>query len=250
MTFAPSTQYFAAAVSLFVLAACAGQPRKWGAPAKSAPPATETEATSSTPSTTKNTTRTTGAVVEKPGLPTPCENAACIDVCERAKEAEACREAGYALRDGSGVATDFVRAAKFFDRACQKKDRKSCHELAKATAVGEGVKTDPEKAITLYTTACELGAGQACDDLAKLHEKGELVPRDHAKAIDLLARGCTAEDFQLWTCTALRKAVDKKDKDAQRVVAGWKKACGTKDVTACRGLDRAGMGPKAAKSAK
>ena len=242
MTFAPSTQVFAVA-SLFVLAACAGPPRKWGsAPAKSAP-VEGTAASTPTPTTTTTTT----SAVEKASLPSGCQNAACIEVCERTKEAEACKEAGYALRDGSS--NDFVRAAKFFDRACQKKNRYACHELAKATAVGEGVKAEPEKAVTLYTTACEMGVGQACDDLAKIHEKGEMIPRDHTKAIDLLARGCVAEDFQLWTCTALRKAVDKKDKDAQRVVAGWKKACGTKDVIACRGLDRAGMGPKSAKTA-
>lgn len=222
----PSISSFAPAfvVSALLLSACAGQPRKWG------------QTSSATPK--RSTAVVTNAEVEKPSIPTACHTAGCIDVCEKTREAEACKEGGYALRDGSGVATDFPRAAQFFERACQKKDRYACHELAKAVVVGEGIPADVPKAVVLYTSACDLGVGQACDDLSKLLEKGEGVPKDHVKAMELLGRGCVAEDFQLWTCNALKKAVEKKDKDATRIVAGWKKACAAKDVLACRGLDR------------
>lgn len=218
-----SARHLTLSASFLFLAACSGQPQKWGTSAKA--PA-------------KSTAVVTNAEVERPSLPTACHTAGCIDVCERTREADACKEAGYALRDGSGVPTDFTRAAQSFDRACQKKDRYACHELAKAFIVGEGIAADVAKAVALYTSACDMGAGQACDDLAKLHEKGESVPKDHAKAIELLARGCVAEDFQMWTCASLKKAAEKKDKDALKVLATWKKSCASKDVLACRGLDR------------
>lgn len=219
---------------LSILAGCAGQPRKWGAaeprPAVADAPAKAAAAP----------VETTSAAV-----PTPCEGAQCIAVCDASGEADACKEAGYALRDGTGgVETNFARAASSFDKACKKKNRYGCHELAKAYSVGEGVTADVAKAVGLYTTACDLGVGQACDDLAKMNEKGDGVTKDHDKAIALLGRGCVAEDYQVWTCASLHKAEVAKDKAAMKLVADWQKACKkTKDELACRGVER--LTPKA-----
>ena len=216
-------------LSALFLVACAGAPQRWG----SAKPTTVQKPTPT------ETTVTSAAVSPTNEIAAACKGAGCVSACERTTDMDACREAGYALRDGSSP--DFARAARMFDKACTKKDRRACHELGKAFSVGEGIPADANKAVALYGVACDQGLGQACEDLSKLHEKGEGVSQDHTKAVELLARGCVAEDFQMWTCNALKKtATEKKDKLAQKVIADWKKACAAKDATACRGLDRTG----------
>lgn len=234
----------AVATSVFVLSACAGQPRKWGTAAPASAPSDAPAASAGSAKAPRAGVETTSASID-----TSCEGARCVAVCDRTGDGDACKEAGYALRDGSGVEIDFAHAAASFDKACRKNNRYGCHELAKAYSVGEGVGADPNKAIMLYSSACDAGLGQACDDLAKVYDKGESVTKDHAKAIQLLARGCVAEDFQLWTCTSLRRAADAKDKLAQRAIADWKKSCAKKDALACRGLDRM-TARDAAKNAK
>lgn len=223
-----------------LLTACAGQPRKWGGAAPAAAPGTtEASTPTSAPATSARSRASRGTVeTTSASIDTSCEGARCIAVCDRTGDGTACKEAGYALRDGTGVEADFARAAAAFDKSCRKNNRYGCHELAKAYGVGEGVTADVNKSIMLYSSACDAGVGQACDDLAKLYDKGESVGKDHAKAIELLARGCVAEDFQVWTCTSLRKAADAKDKLATKAIADWKKACAKKDVLACRGVDR------------
>jgi len=241
---------FALVLGCFSLVACAGQPHKWGAAA----PASADNAPSAPAETTNASVEPKSSAADADADVT-CERAACIPLCTKAGNPTACKEAGYALRDGSGIEADFARAAAAFDRACKKKERYSCHELGKAYMVGEGVPTDPAKGIALHQIACDLGVGQACDDLAKLYEKGEAVAQDHPRAIEFLVQGCLAEDYQVWTCNSLRRFADKKDKLATKVLADWKKACAKKDATACRGNERitpkdANANAKDAKSAK
>ncbi len=228
-------------LALLTLAGCAGQPRKWGAEPRAAAPAAEVPAAANS----KKARPATDVETTSASVATPCEGAQCIGVCDASSDGDACKEAGYALRDGTGgVETNFGRAAVAFDKSCKKKNRYGCHELAKAYSVGEGVTADAGKAVGLYTTACDLGVGQACDDLAKMNEKGEGVAKDHQKAVELLARGCVAEDYQVWTCASLRKAEVAKDKAAMKIVGDWQKACKkSKDELACRGLER--LAPKA-----
>ena len=214
-------------LSLVEVVACASPPRKWGGASTAA------NANASHATAPASSAETSSAVMS-----TSCEQARCIVVCDKTGDGEACIEAATALRDGAGVSTDFARAASFFGKACKKQVRRACHELAKAYSVGEGVAPDAKQAVSLYGDACDMGVGQACEDLAKLHEKGQGVAQDHAKAIELMARGCAAEDFQVWTCTSLRKAADKKDTIALRALSEWKKACAKKDATACRGVER------------
>jgi TPR repeat protein len=92
----------------------------------------------------------------------------------------------------------------------------------------------------MLTTACDLGRGQACDMLSKRAESGEGMKKDHAKSIAFLAKGCAAEDYQVWTCNSLKKAIEGKDRDAVKAVAAWKKGCAAKDAQACNGLERVG----------
>ncbi|MBK6697763.1 MAG: sel1 repeat family protein [Myxococcales bacterium] len=154
-------------LSALFLVACAGAPQRWGS-------AKPTTAQKPTPT---ETTVTSAAVSPTNEIAAACKGAGCVSACERTTDMDACREAGYALRDGSSP--DFARAARMFDKACTKKDRRACHELGKAFSVGEGIPADANKAVALYGVACDQGLGQACEDLSKLHEKGEGVPQDH-----------------------------------------------------------------------
>ncbi len=169
-----------------------------------------------------------------------CTGKECLAKCDAKGRARDCLEAGEALRNGSdGVAEDHARAAKYLDKACTLKEREGCYRLADFYVSGDGVTANDAKAVELLGKACELGRGDACDQLAKRADKGEGVPKDHKKAIALKAKGCVAEDYQVWTCASLREAAEKKDGEAVRVLADWKKACdASKDATACAGVER------------
>jgi TPR repeat protein len=165
-----------------------------------------------------------------------CEAVACIALCEKKGRPRDCDQAGNVLRDGNGTKDDPAKAARMFEKGCEAKDRNACFSLAEMLERAD--KPDDAKAVAAHTKACDLGRGQACDVLSKRHEAGRGVPKDHAKAIALLGKGCAALDYQVWTCTALRDAVDKNDKDAVKVVDGWKIACAGSDKTACQAYGR------------
>ncbi|MFO0756243.1 MAG: hypothetical protein U0359_07110 [Byssovorax sp.] len=181
---------------------------------------------------------------EADGFDGACKGPACIAKCDRLGRPDDCYEAGDAYRRGKDdVAQSLPSAIKYWEKACAKKAREACFWLGRLYAEGDkgGVTKDVAKAIPLFERACDLGRGQACDDLSKLAERGEGMPQDHAKAVALLAKGCSAQDYQEWTCRAFKKAVDAKDEEAVKAVAAWKTACAAQDKAACKGLERADL---------
>jgi hypothetical protein len=169
-----------------------------------------------------------------------CTGKECLAKCDAKGRAGDCLAAGEALRNGSdGVAEDHKRAAKYLDKACTLGEREGCYRLADLFFTGDGVDADVAKGVALLGKACDLGRGDACDQLAKRAEKGEGVPKDHRRAVALLAKGCVAEDYQVWTCSSLREAAEKKDPEAVKALADWKKGCdATKEAKACAGVER------------
>jgi TPR repeat protein len=171
-----------------------------------------------------------------------CKGQSCATRCDKNARPRDCLAAGEALRQGNdGVTASAARAVKYLEKACTLKEREGCYDLGELYASGEeGVPQDEPKAVAMLTSACDLGRGQACDMLSKRAENGEGMKKDHAKAIAFLTKGCAAEDYQVWTCNSLKKAIEGKDRDAVKAVTTWKKACAAKDAHACNGLERVG----------
>jgi hypothetical protein len=169
-----------------------------------------------------------------------CAGANCIRRCDKMSRPGDCAAAGDALRTGADeVKASPKRAMKYLEKACGLKQRDGCLHLAAMLAAGEGVPADVPRSITLLDQACEYGQGDACDDLARRAEAGDGMKKDHQKSIGYLGAGCVAEIFQVTTCSALVDYASKKDKDAIRVIDGWKKTCkASKDATACAGVER------------
>ena len=170
-----------------------------------------------------------------------CKGRVCVARCDKLGRQRDCLKAGEACRMGlDDVMGSPSTAVKYLEKACEKRDREGCFRLGHLLAAGDkGVARDVAKAVPLLTTACDLGRGQACDELASCAERGEGMARDHGKAIALLARGCAADDFQSWTCSALKKAFDARDPEAVKAVEAWKKACAAKEKAACNRLEHA-----------
>jgi|GEM_PF-4409105 len=157
-------------------------------------------------------------------------------------DADGCMELGRLHKDGvEGVTASAAKAVPFFEKACTAKDRNGCYELGEIYGGGGDVPEDANNYVKFHTLGCDLGRGQSCDLLAKRAETGAGGKKDHAAAIGFLVKGCSAVDFQAWTCASLKEAVTKKDKLAVKAVDAWKKACESKDAKdekACEYLTR------------
>ena len=167
-----------------------------------------------------------------------CKDSECIPRCDKRKRLLDCTKAGDALRNGEGVKANPVRAMKMYEKACEKKGPDACYWLADLLANEEVTGHDEARAVETLDKACEYGNGQGCDTLSGRYEKGQGVKKDHARAVELLGKGCAATDFQVWTCNSLRTLVDKRDKDATKLAAEWKKACTGGDAKACTAQER------------
>ncbi len=172
-----------------------------------------------------------------------CKGQVCITKCDQKGRPRDCLEAGEALRMGNdGLTESATRALKYLEKACGLKEREGCYRAGDIyESGGEGVEADVPKAITLLTKACDLGRGDGCDKLSRRAEAGDGMKKDHARAVALLAKGCAAEDNQVWTCNAFKKAYGAKDKTAVAEVTAWKKGCAAKDKAACTALGNIGM---------
>ena len=172
-----------------------------------------------------------------------CLGQLCVTRCDKLSRPEDCYRAGDAYRRGKyDVVISLPTGLKYLEKACARKSREGCYDLGRMFSVGDrGITQDVAQAIPWLTKACDLGRGQACDELAKHAENGEGMVKDHVKAIAWLVQGCVAPDFQPWTCSAFRKAVDAKDPEAMKAVQAWKTGCAAKEKAACAGLKRADL---------
>lgn len=172
-----------------------------------------------------------------------CKGKACVTACDKQSRVGDCLNAGEGYRLGSdGLPEDVKKAAPYLKKACDKESGEACFrlgELYKPMGGLAGDEGDDAKVVPLFVRACDNGKGEACDQLAAWNEKGEYgVKKDHKKAVELMGKGCAAEDYQVWTCNALKALITKKDVDAMKVAADWKDACGKKNEVACTGQKR------------
>ena len=121
----------------------------------------------------------------------------------RGGDFEDCFELGEAYRTGDGVPHDYIRAAEFYELACDGGYAESCmsfHLLAilygrlGVSEPGEGVHKDQELAARMYQIACDAGAAAGCRKLAHMYDMGSGVSLDRGHAAELFERACEGGD--------------------------------------------------------
>jgi TPR repeat protein len=85
------------------------------------------------------------------------------------RDPSACVFAGQMYEFAHGVAKDDARAARFYERACDRQWAPGCYNLAIMYERGTGVPQDRTKAADLYQAACTAGAQQACEKAREMH---------------------------------------------------------------------------------
>ena len=147
-----------------------------------------------------------------------------------------CYNLGVAVRDGSGVVADRIRAATLFEQACAYEYGGGCRNLGLALMKGDGVVQDPKRAVPLLEKACSL-TPKLCFDVALAHELGDGVTKDLGRARQLYDKGCTAGD--MFACTNLASYLADGlggPRDASGAIRLAKAACDSGVKLACDNL--------------
>lgn len=113
----------------------------------------------------------------------------------------ACREAGYILDVGIGMAANPQRAAALYLIGCDRRDTLSCVRLSTLRALGRGVPRDEAAALAVLEPACDGGTQEACYRLG-LHLTASGVAVDRERGREVLTSSC-ANGFAE-SCAALK----------------------------------------------
>ena len=153
---------------------------------------------------------------------------------------EDCFEQGEAYRMGDGVPLDYIRAAEFYELACDGGYAEGCRSLRMLGfqyGDGDGVPQDVARAAELYELACNGGDARACWLVGYMYEKGEGVPLDWARAAELYEQACEGGDAD--GCLFLGFMYQKGDgvsEDHARAAEFYKRACDGGEAVGCRSL--------------
>lgn len=93
-----------------------------------------------------------------------------------------CYRLGEMYNNGEGVKQDDTEAVKFYGKACDKQHRESCYLLALKYDRGQGVKQDDTKTVELLDKACHNYDSRGCLRLAIMYDMGVGVKKDELKA--------------------------------------------------------------------
>ena len=149
----------------------------------------------------------------------------------KAGEGSACVDAGVLYRDGAdGLTANFDKAESVFQDSCKAKNRDACLRLGELYEVyspgGARKPVDAKRAHTAYMQSCDMGHGEACKRAGDMFEQGTLGSKDRAQAVQTWGKGCSSSVSHQESCTQFKQQLDKGDKTAAGIQAGWKKACG------------------------
>jgi TPR repeat protein len=109
-------------------------------------------------------------------------------------DAEAIRNLGEAYEGGRGVAQDYAKARKWFEKAVAKGNPDAMVELGTLLREGWGVEQDQAKAIEWYEKAAATGDATAMTFLGDAYDQGRGVAQDFAKAREWLEKAVAKGD--------------------------------------------------------
>ena len=154
--------------------------------------------------------------------------------------AESCRRLrslGFQYRDGDGVPQDLARAAELYQHACDGADARACSLVGFMYAEGNGVLLDQSRATELYGRACEGGDASGCWFLAFSYYKGEGVPVDRARAAELYGRACQGGDADgCYSFAVMHDEGDGVPLDQSRATELYERACAGGSADGCFNL--------------
>ena len=95
------------------------------------------------------------------------EQAACTELCSRVPpDVDACVKLGRDYSEGKNP--DFIRAARYFDKACTAGSPEGCARIGRAQYNGKGVPRNVDAAAKSFETACGKGNQLGCAGLGHL----------------------------------------------------------------------------------
>ena len=97
---------------------------------------------------------------------------------------------GFLESEGEGVRRDPVRAAEFYQRACDGGIASGCFQFALLHAYGDGVPRDQARATESYRRACDGDYMSGCAALARSYYRGDGISQDRSVAQELFERAC------------------------------------------------------------
>jgi TPR repeat protein len=123
----------------------------------------------------------------------PARGHVSVDVCTPATR---CKELGDKSLRGTGVRSDDVKAAAYYEAGCNQRDRDCCLGLAVLleTGIGRPPKRDEAKALALFQAACDQGDLPSCRSVGAFYEQGSetpgVIPKDPVKAASIFQKTC------------------------------------------------------------
>ena len=97
---------------------------------------------------------------------------------------------GFLDSEGEGARRDPVRAAEFYQRACDGGIASGCFQFALLHAYGDGVPRDQARATESYRRACDGGYMSGCAAVARSYYRGDGISQDRSVAQELFERAC------------------------------------------------------------
>jgi TPR repeat protein len=125
------------------------------------------------------------------GLKLPPPSAADV-LAKKAAQAQHDFEEGDRHYHGRGVARDYIKARRAYEKAAGAGHAGAMHALASLHETGSGTARDYAKARAWYEKAAARGNAPSMIGLARLHREGWGGPQDHAKARELYEKAAAA----------------------------------------------------------
>ena len=97
---------------------------------------------------------------------------------------------GFLESEGEGARRDPVRAAEFYQRACDGGLASGCFQFALLYAYGDGMPLDQARATESYRRACDGDYMSGCAALARSYYRGDGIAQDRSVAQGLFQRAC------------------------------------------------------------
>jgi hypothetical protein len=124
------------------------------------------------------------------GVKAGCENVLLAAQSPARQVPPTLRDYPIVLQSGKGALKDQSPIA-LLTQACADEWMNGCEGLGGVYLRGiEGVPPDPVKAASYFETACDGGVGTACSNLGLMHHSGDGLPRDVQKGLAYLQRSC------------------------------------------------------------
>lgn len=105
-----------------------------------------------------------------------------------------CYMLGLMYHNGTGVDKSYIKASEFYEKACYGGKTDACNNLGVLYNRGHGVRQNSQKAFELYSKACYGGNALGCSNLGLLYHGGRGVYKDYGKAEELYMRACNSQE--------------------------------------------------------